>query len=173
MACVEGLKGLPEALEAVWPHTQVPLWGVHKVRNSLRDGPWRERRAVAAARRAISGATTRADAEQALERFADRWDPKDPASSPGWRAAGDRLTVLFDSPPAMRRAIETTHAMESWNSSLRKVLKGRGAFPNDEAIVQLLYRGLQHVANKWTQPIPEWKAALNQCVMLFGERVQV
>jgi len=171
IACVDGLKGLPEAIEAVLPHTQVPRCLVHKGRKSLRYVPWRERRAVAADLRAISGATTLADAEQALERFADRWDTKDPAISPRWLADWDRLTVLFDYPPAIRRAISTTNASESLHSALRKVLKGRGAFPNDEAIVKLLYMGLQPVATKWTQPIPEWKAALNQCVMLFGERV--
>ena len=173
IACVDGLKGLPEAIEAVFPKTQVQLCIVHKVRNSLKYVPWKERRAVAADLRAIYGATTLADAEQALERFADRWDTKYPAISPSWLANWDRLTVFFDYPPAIRRAIYTTNAIESLNYSLRKVLKGRGAFPNDEAIVKLLYMGLQHVAKKWTQPIPEWKAALNQFVILFGERVQV
>src|SRR6516162_7474717 len=173
IACVDGLKGLPEAIEAVFPHTQVQLCIVHKVRNSLKYVPWKERRAVAADLRAIYGATTLAAAEQALERFAERWDAKYPAISPSWLADWDRLTVLFEYPPAIRRAIYTTNAIESLNYSLRKVLKGRGAFPNDEAIVKLLYMGLQHVAKKWTQPIPEWKAALNQFVMLFGERVQV
>ena len=173
MAGVDGLKGLPEASEAVCPHTQVPWCMVQKVRKRLKYVPWKERRAVAADLRAISGATTLAAAEQALERFADRWDTKYPAISPSWLADWDRLTVFFDYPPAIRRAIYTTNAIESLNYSLRKVLKGRGAFPNDEAIVKLLYMGLQHVAKKWTQPIPEWKAALNQFVMLFGERVQV
>src|SRR5499425_1242637 len=173
IACVDGLKGLPEAIEAVFPHTQVQLCIVHKVRNSLRYVPWRERRAVAADLRAIYGATTLVAAEQALERFADRWDPKYPAISPSWLADWDRLTVFFDYPPAIRRAVYTTNAIESLNYSLRKVLKGRSAFPNDEAIMKVLYMGLQHVAKKWTQPIPEWKAALNQFVLLFGERVQV
>jgi putative transposase len=117
MACVDGLKGLPEALEAVCPPTQGPLCLVHKVRHSLRSVPWRARRAVAAAWRAISGATTRADAAQALERFAERWDTKSPASSPRWRADGDRWTVLCDSPPALRRAISTTKAIASLNYS--------------------------------------------------------
>jgi putative transposase len=171
IACVDGLKGLPEAIEAVFPKTQVQWCIVHKVRNSLRYVPWKARRAVAAELRAIYGAATLPDAEQALERFADRWDAKYPAISPSWLADWDRLTVLFDYPPAIRRAISTTNAIESLNYSLRKVLKGRGAFPNDEAIVKLLYMGLQHVAKKWTQPIPEWKAALNQFVILFGERV--
>jgi putative transposase len=173
IACVDGLKGLPEAIEAVFPKTQVQLCIVPKVRNSLKYVPWKERRAVAADLRAISGATTLADAEQALERFADRWDTKYPAISPSWLADWDRLTVFFDSPPAMRRAISTTNAIESLNYSLRKLLKGRSAFPHDESIIKLLYMELQHVAKKWTQPIPEWKAALNQFVILFGERVQV
>ena len=173
IACVDGLKGLPEAIEAVLPKTQVPLCIVPKVRTSLRYVPWRERRAVAADLRALYGATTLAEAEQALERFADRWDTKDPAISPSWLANWDRLTVFFDYPPASRQAISTTNAIESLNYARRKVWKGRGAFPNDESIIKLLYMGLQHVAKKWTQPIPEWKAALNQCVILFGERVQV
>jgi transposase-like protein len=173
IACVDGLKGLPEAIEAVFPKTRVQLCIVHKVRNSLRYVPWKARRAVATDLRAIYGAATLADAEQALERFAERWDAQYPAISPSWLADWDRLTVLFDYPPAIRRVIYTTNAIESLNYSLRKVLKGRGAFPNDESIVKLLYMGLQHVAKKWTQPIPEWKAALNQFVILFGERVPV
>jgi putative transposase len=171
IACVDGLKGLPEAIEYVFPKTQVQLCIVHKVRNSLRYVPWKERRAVAADLRAIYGAATLLEAEHALERLADRWDAKYPAISPSWLMDWDRLTVQFDYPPAIRRAIYTTNAIESLNYSLRKVLKGRGVFPSDEAIVKLLYMGLQHVAKKWTQPIPEWKAALNQFVMLFGERV--
>jgi putative transposase len=171
IAGVDGLKGLPEAMEAVLPKTQGPLCIVHKVRHSLREVPWKARRAGAADLRAISGAATLPDAEQALECLADRWDTKDPAIRPSWLADWDRLTVLFAYPPAIRRAISTTNALESLHYALRKGLKGRGAFPNDEAIVQLLSMGLQHVAKKWTQPIPAWKAALNQCVMLFGERV--
>jgi transposase-like protein len=173
IACVDGLTGLPEAIEAVFPTTQVQLCIVHKVRHSLRYVPWRERRAVAADWRAIYSATTLAAAEQALEHFADRWDTKYPAISPSWLADWDRLTVFFDYPPALRRAVSTTNAIESLHYSLRKGLKGRSAFPNDESIIKVFYMGLQHVAKKWTQPIPEWKAALNQFVILFGERVQV
>jgi len=173
MACVDGLKGLPEAIAAVFPKTHVQLCIVPKVRNSLKYGPWKERRAVAADLRAIYGATTLAEAEQALERFADRWDPTYPAISPSWLADWDRWTIVFAYPPAIRRAIYTTNAIESLNYSLRQILKGRSAFPNDEAIIKLLYMGLQHVAKKWTQPIPAWTAALNQFVLLFGERVQV
>src|SRR5258706_3866052 len=112
IACVDGLKGLPDAIEAVFPKPQVQLCIVHKVRNSLKYVPWKERRAVAADLRAIYGAATLPDAEQALERFADRWDAKYPAISPSWLADWDRLTVLFDYPPAIRRAIYTTNGIE-------------------------------------------------------------
>jgi len=173
IACVNGLKGLPEAIEAVFPKTQVQLCIVHKVRNSLKYVPWKERKAVAADLRAIYGAATLPEAEQALERFADRWDLKYPAISPSWLADWDRLTVLFDYPPEIRRVIYTTNAIESLNFTLRKRLKTRGAFPNDEAIIKVVYLALQQIAKRWTRPIRDWKAALNQFVILFGERVPV
>jgi putative transposase len=173
IACVDGLKGLPEAIEAVFPKTQVQLCIVHKVRNSLKYVPWKERKAVAADLRAIYAAATLPEAEHALERFAERWDTKYPTISPSWLVDWDRLTVLFDHPPEIRRVIYTTNAIESLNYTLRKRLKTRGVFPNDESIVKVLYLALHNVAKKWTRPIRDWKAALNQFVILFGERVPV
>jgi putative transposase len=173
IACVDGLKGLPEAIETVFPKTQVQLCIVHQVRNSLKYVPWKERKTVAADLRAIYAAATLTEAEQALERFAERWDTKYPTMSPSWLADWDRLTVLCDSPPAIRRVIYTTHAIASLNSTLRKRLKTRGVFPNDESIVQRLYLALQNVAKRWTRPLRDWKAALNQFVILCGERVPV
>jgi putative transposase len=173
IACVDGLKGLPEAMEAVFPQTQVQLCIVHKVRNSLKYVPWKERKVVAADLRAIYAAATLPEAEHALERFAERWDTKYPSISPSWLADWDRLTVLFDYPPEIRRVIYTTNAIESLNYTLRKRLKTRGVFPNDESIVKVLYLALQNVAQKWTRPIRDWKAAMNQFVILFGERVPV
>lgn len=171
VACVDGLKGLPEAIEAVFPQAQVQLCIVHKVRGSLKYVPWKERKAVAADLRAIYAAATLGEAEQALERFSERWDEKYPAISPSWRADWHRLTVFFDYPPEVRKVIYTTNAIESLNYSLRKVLKNRGAFPNDDSIMKVLFMGLNNVAKKWTRPIRDWKAALNQFVILFGDRV--
>jgi transposase-like protein len=171
VACVDGLKGLPEAIEAVFPKTQVQLCIVHKVRNSLKYVPWKERKAVATDLRAIYAAATLTEAEQALERFAERWDTTYPMISPSWLADWDRLTVFFDYPPAIRRVIYTTNAIESLNYTLRKRLKTRGVFPNDASVVKVLYLALQQVAKKWTRPLRDWKAALNQFVILFGERV--
>jgi len=173
IACVDGLKGLPEAIEAVFPRTQVQLCIVHKVRGSLKYVPWKERKAVAADLRAVYGAANLCEAEHALERFSERWDDKYPAISPSWRADWQRLTVFFDYPPEIRKVIYTTNAIESLNYSLRKVLKNRGAFPNDASITKLLFMALRNVAKRWTRPIRDWKAALNQFVILFEGRVPV
>lgn len=173
IACVDGLKGLPEAIEAVFPRTQVQLCIVHKLRNSLKYVPWKERKAVAADLRAVYAAPTLTEAEQALVRFSERWDAKYPAISPSWRADWHRLTVFFDYSPEIRKVIYTTNAIESLNYSLRKLLKTRGAFPNDEAIIKIIYLAIQRVAKKWTMPIRDWRAALNQFVILFGDRVPV
>ena len=174
IACVDGLKGLPEAIETVFPQTQVQLCIVHKVRNSLNYVPWKDRKAVAADLRAIYSASTLTEAEQALEHFAEKWDGKYPAISPSWRADWERLTVFFDFAPEIRKVIYTTNAIESMNYSLRRVLKNRRAFPNDEAIMKALYLGIKNIAKKWTMPIRDWKQALNQFVILYGvERVKL
>ncbi len=173
IACVDGLKGLPEAIETVFSHTQVQLCIVHKVRNALKYVIWKDRKEVAADLRAIYAAPTREEAGEGLERFAEKWDGRYPAISPSWRADWERLTVFFDYPPEIRKVIYTTNAIESLNYSLRKVLKNRGAFPSDESILKVLYLGMQNVAKKWSMPIRDWKAALNQFVILFGDRVPV
>jgi putative transposase len=173
IACVDGLKGLPEAVEAVFPRTQVQLCIVHKLRNSLKYVPWKERKAVAKDLRAIYAAPTLAEAERSLERFSECWDAKYPAIGPSWRADWQRLTVFFNYSPEIRKVIYTTNAVESLNYSLRKLLKMRGAFPNDDSIVKILFLAINRVAKKWTMPIRDWRSALNQFVILFGDRVPV
>ncbi len=171
VACVDGLAGLPAALETVFPPTQVQLCIGHKVRQSLRYVVWKERRAVARDLRALYGAATLSEAEAAFERFAPTWDAKYPTSSATWRRDWARLTVFFDYPPAIRTVSYTTNAIESLHFSLRKVLKSRGAFPTDESILKVLYLGRLRIAKKWTMPIPDWKRALNQFAILLGDRV--
>jgi transposase-like protein len=173
IACVDGLPGLPEAIEAVFPHAQVQLCIVHKLRNSFKYVPWKDRKAVAKDLRAVYGAATLVEAEQAMERFSESWDAKYPAISPSWRADWERLTVFFDYSPEIRKVIYTTNAIESLNYSLRKILKTRGAFPTDDSILKILYLAINRVAKRWTMPIRNWKAALNQFVILFGDRVPV
>jgi len=171
IACVDGLKGLPEAIETVFPHTRVQLCIVHKLRNSFKYVPWKDRKEVAKDLRAVYGATTLTEAEEALERFSEKWDVKYPAISPSWRAEWERLTVFFDYSPEIRKVIYTTNAIESLNYTLRRMLKTRGSFPNDDSILKILYLAINRVSKKWTMPIRNWKAALNQFVILFGDRV--
>lgn len=173
IACVDGLKGLPEAIETVFAHTQVQLCIVHKLRNSFKYVAWKDRKAVAKDLRAVYGAGTLVEAEEALERFSETWDSKYPAISPSWRADWERLTVFFDYSPEIRKVIYTTNAIESLNYSLRRMLKNRGSFPNDDSILKILYLAINRVSKKWTMPIRNWKAALNQFVILFGDRVPV
>ncbi len=171
VACCDGLKGLPEAIEAVFPEAQVQLCIVHKVRQALRYVPWKERKAVAADLRAIYGAATLPEAEDALEVFCENWDERYPVISRAWKADWQRLTVFFDFPPEIRKVIYTTNAIESLNYSLRKVLKKRGAFPTDESIRKILYLALGQVAKRWKKPIKNWKPALNQFAIRFEGRL--
>jgi putative transposase len=173
IASVDGLKGLPEAIETVYPQTRIQLCIVHQVRNSLKYVSWKDRKAVAASLRGIYTAPTEEAGRAALAAFSEQWGSQYPAIAPGWERNWERLTSFYDYPPAIRKVIYTTNAIESLNYSLRKVIKGRGAFPHDEAIRKLLYLGLRNVSKKWTMPIRDWKAALNQFIILYGDRVPV
>ena len=146
---------------------------VHKLRNSFKYVPWKDRKAVAKDLRAVYGAGTLKEADHALDKFSDLWDAKYPAISPNWRSDWDRPKVFFDYSPDIRKVIYTTNAIESLNYSLRKMLKNRGAFPNDDSILKILHLAINRVSKKWTLPIRNWKAALNQFVILFGDRVPV
>ncbi|EBS5930363.1 IS256 family transposase [Salmonella enterica subsp. enterica serovar Saintpaul] len=171
IACCDGLKGFPEAIEAVYPQTQVQLCLVHQVRHSLRYVGWKERKAVAADLRAIYNAANLEAAEHALEAFSARWDDKYPTISQSWRNNWERLIVIFDFAPEIRKAIYTTNAIESLNGSLRKVTKTRRVFPTDESVLKLLYLALHNISAKWTMPIQNWKPAMSQFMLMYGERV--
>ncbi|MGL5707886.1 MAG: IS256 family transposase, partial [Aeromonas sp.] len=171
IACVDGLKGFPEAIEAVYPQTQIQLCIVHQVRHSLRYVSWKQRKEVAADLRRIYGAATLAEAELALGEFAAKWDEEHPSISRSWTNNWERLCVFFDYPPQIRKVIYTTNAIESLNASLRKVTKTRRSFPTDESVMKVLYLALHQIAKKWTMPIRDWKQAMTQFMILFGERL--
>lgn len=173
IACVDGLQGLPEAIETIYPRARVQLCIVHQVRKSLRYVPWKERKAVAADLRSIYAAPSEQAALSALDAFEAAWSERYAAIAPLWRKDWSRITPFFDYPAAIRKAIYTTNAVESLNYSLRRIVKDKGAFPNDEAILKLLWLGLQEASKKWKRPIRDWKAALNQFVILYGDRVPV
>ncbi len=171
IACVDGLKGFPEAIEAVYPHTAVQLCIVHMVRNSLNFVSWKMRKEIAADLKRIYTATTADEAEQRLGEFEDKWDDAYLPISQSWRRNWSRLTPFFDYPPEIRKVIYTTNAIESLNMSLRKITKNRGSFPSDDSLMKLFYLALQNISKKWTMPIHDWKAALNRFTIQFSERM--
>jgi len=171
IGCVDGVKGFPEAMETVFPATQVQLCLVHMVRHSLSYVGWKERKAVAADLKAIYRAATVVEAERALGLFEQKWDRKYPSISKSWRTHWPELITFMKYPAEIRKAIYTTNAIESLNRSLRKISKNRGVFPNQESLLKLYYLALERIAKKWTMPIHGWSEALNRFVIEFGDRV--
>ncbi len=171
IACVDGLKGFPDAIENLYPQTQVQLCIVHMVRNSLRYVSWKERKIIALDLRKIYAAPTTEAAEQALEAFARRWDGRFPSISRSWRDQWQRVIPCFAYPPEIRKVIYTTNAIESINASLRKVTRTRGAFPNPDSVRKVLYLAIQKASERWARPIKNWVAALNHFTMVFEGRV--
>ena len=171
IACVDGLKGFPEAIETVFPDAQVQLCIVHLVRHSLNYVGWKQRKEVASDLQTIYRAATRAEAELRLSEFSEKWDTQFPTISRLWRASWERITPFFAYPADIRKVIYTTNTIESVNMGLRKIIKTRGSFPSDEAALKLLYLALQNIARKWTMPIKEWKAALNRFAIIFEDRM--
>jgi putative transposase len=170
-ACVDGLKGFPEAIEAVFPKTQVQLCIVHLVRYSLNFVSWKEKKTVATDLRTIYQAPTEQAAEAALEAFSKKWDERYPSISQSWRRNWSRVIPCFAYPREIRKAIYTTNAIESLNFSLRKITKARGSFPSDEAAIKLLFLGLRSITRRWTMPVYDWKAALNRFSIMFEDRM--
>jgi len=161
IACVDGLKGFPAAIEAVFPQTKVQLCIVHLIRNSLQYVSWKDRKQVVAALKPIYRASTVGEAESGLTAFAEAWDDRYPTISQLWLNHWDYIIPFFDYPPEIRKVIYTTNAIESLNRSLRKVTKTKGVFPSQESVMKLLYLALRNIARKWTMPIQNWKAALS------------
>jgi putative transposase len=171
IACVDGLKGFPEAIESVFPRTQVQICIVHMVRNSLRYVSYKDRKAIVADLKKIYRAPTEEQAKAALTEFEQTWDSRYAFISKSWRSNWTRLSTFFAYPEEIRKAIYTTNAIESLNNGLRKVTKNRGSFPNDEAATKLLYMALRNLMKKWTMPIQNWGAALNQLSIIFEGRL--
>ena len=171
IACVDGLKGFPDAINTVYPETQIQLCIVHMVRNSIKYVPWKDYKPVTADLKQIYQATTEEEALLALDRFSDRWDAKYPQISRSWRAHWDNLNTLFNYPEDIRKAIYTTNAIESLNSVIRKVIKKRKLFPTDDSAKKVVYLAIRDASKKWTMPIRNWKVALNRFMIEFEDRL--
>jgi len=172
IACVDGLKGFPDAINTTFPKAQVQLCIVHMVRNSLKYVSWKDYKAVTADLKKIYQSVTEEEALLALEQVAERWDEKYPKISRSWRENWDNLNTLFNYPYDIRRAIYTTNAIESVNSVIRKAIKKRKLFPTDDAARKVIYLAIQDASKKWTKPIRNWKAALNRFVIEFEDRLK-
>ena len=171
IAVTDGLKGMPEALEATFPATTLQTCIVHLIRNSLDYASWRDRKALAAAVKPIYTAVSAEAAEGALEAFeSGEWGRRYPTVVAAWRRAWDRVIPFFAFPPDVRRIIYTTNAMESVNAQVRKFIKTRGHFPSDEAATKLIWLALRNITAEWSRPAYNWKSAMNQFAILYGDR---
>lgn len=171
IACVDGLKGFPEAIQAVYPKAEVQLCIVHMVRNSLAYVNWKERKLVAHDLKLIYRAATAEEAELRLSEFEANWNPKYATIGKMWRRHWAGISPLFAYPEEIRRSIYTTNVVESLHMTLRKVIKTRASFPSEESALKLLYLALKNIAQRW-KPAPQWKTSLNHFMLRYGERVE-
>jgi putative transposase len=169
IAVVDGLKGFPEAIGAAFPQTLVQTCIVHLIRTSLSFVSWKDRKTIMPSIRAIYRAENAEAALQRLEAFEAEWGKRYPAIGQAWRRAWPQVVPFFAFAPEIRKMIYTTNAVEALNRSLRKIIKTRGSFPNDEAALKLLYLAIKNAAVHWRRAV-EWTAAMSQFAIQFGER---
>ncbi|TSJ91199.1 IS256 family transposase [Chitinimonas sp. BJB300] len=171
IAVTDGLKGMPEALGAVFPATTLQTCIVHLIRNSLDYANWKDRKPLAAAIRPIYTAPSAEAAQAELDAFAEGpWGQKFPTVSAAWRNAWDRVIPFFAFPPEVRKVIYTTNAIENINAQLRKIIKTRGHFPSDEAATKLIWLALRNITADWSRAAKDWKTAMNQFAILYADR---
>ena len=170
IACVDGLKGFPDAISTTFPNTQIQLCIVHMIRNSVKFVTWKDCKPVTADLKQIYQSATE-EALLALDQFSERWNEKYPQISRSWRTHWNNLNTLFNYPEDIWKAIYTTNAIESINSVIRKAIKKRKLFPTDDSAKKVIYRAIQDASKKWTMPIKNWKSALNRFMIEFEQRL--
>ena len=171
IACVDGLKGFPDAISTAFPETQIQLCIVHMVRNSVKYVPWKDYKPVTADLKRIYQSATEDEALQALDEFAARWDERYPQISRSWRSHWQNLNTLYHYPADIRKVIYTTNAIESLNSVIRKATRKRKLFPTDDSAKKVIYLAIEAASKKWTMPIRNWKPALNRFMIMFEDRL--
>lgn len=171
IACVDGLKGFEEAIHSVFAKTEVQLCIVHMVRNSLKFVPYKDKKVVAVDLKTIYQSKTEEEAKIMLEIFKEKWDSKYQLIGKSWENNWSKIIPFFAYSMDIRKVIYTTNAIESMNMNIRKVIKTKASFPNDEAALKLLFMALRNISKKWTMPIRDWGNAINQFSILFGDRV--
>lgn len=171
IACVDGLKGFPDAINSVYPQTHIQLCIIHMVRNSLKYVSWKDYKAVTSGLKTVYQAPTEEAALMALDAFAEVWDDKYSQISKSWRAHWENLNTLFSYPPDIRKAIYTTNAIESLNSVLRAAIKKRKVFPTDDSVRKVIYLAIKDASKKWSMPIQNWRLAMSRFIIEFGDRL--
>jgi putative transposase len=171
IACVDGLTGMPDAIESAYPKTWVQLCIVHVVRNSLKYVSWKDRKALVADLKSIYHSATEDQAAAALDNFAGKWDKTYPTISKSWRAHWAQITPMFVFPAEIRKIMYTTNAIESVNMTLRKVSRNHRIFPTDDAVFKVMYLAIQNISKKWTMPIRDWRAAMTHFSIEFEGRL--
>ncbi|EZD11283.1 IS256 family transposase, partial [Escherichia coli] len=171
IACVDGLKGFPDAINTVYPEARIQLCIVHMVRNSLRFVSWKDYKAVTRDLKAIYQAPTEEAGQQALEAFASAWDSRYPQISRSWQANWTNLAMFFAYPADIRKVIYTTNAIESLNSVIRHAIKKRKVFPTDDSVKKVVWLAIQAASQKWTMPLRDWRMAMSRFIIEFGDRL--
>jgi putative transposase len=168
--CADGLKGLPESVEATFPQAIFQTCVVHMVRHSLNYVPYQEKKAVAEDLKKIYQSSTRELACQALDDFELTWGDKYAAIVKSWRQNWEKITPFLDFPLEIRKVIYTTNIVESLNATLRKAVRNRGHFSTEDSLMKVLYLAIRGVSKKWTLPVRDWKLALNRFAIMFPGR---
>lgn len=171
IASVDGLSGFPEAIQTIFPNTEVQLCIVHQIRNSLRYVGSKHHKAFMADLKSVYKADTKSAAETALDELEEKWGSKYPIVIQSWRKKWDNLSVYFRYPKEIRKVIYTTNSIEAVHRQFRKLTKTKGAFPNDNSLLKLLYLGIQNASKKWTMPIHNWNLTLSQLAIFFESRL--
>ncbi len=171
IACVDGLKGFPDAINTVYPEARIQLCIVHMVRNSLRFVSWKDYKAVTRDLKAIYQAPTEEAGQQALEAFASAWDSRYPQISRSWQANWTNLAMFFAYPADIRKVIYTTNAIESLNSVIRHAIKKRKVFLTDDSSEKVVWLAIQAASQKWTMPLRDWRMAMSRFIIEFGDRL--
>jgi len=171
IACVDGLKGFPEAIETIFPKTEVQLCVVHQIRSSLKYVGSKHQKEFMVDLKRVYKAVTKELAESELDILEEKWNDKYPIVIKSWRSNWDRLSQYFTYPEEIRRIIYTTNIIEAVHRQFRKLTKTKGAFPNQDSLLKLLYLGIQNASKKWTMPIQNWSMTISQLAIFFEGRL--
>ncbi|EFD4962183.1 IS256 family transposase, partial [Escherichia coli] len=171
IACVDGLTGFPEAINSIYPQTEVQLCIIHQIRNSIKYVASKHHKAFMADLKPVYRAVSKAAAETALDELEARWGQQYPMVIQSWRRKWENLSAYFRYAPDIRKVIYTTNVIESVHRQFRKLTKTKGAFPNENSLLKLLYLGLLNAQEKWTMPIHNWNLTLSQLAIYFDGRL--